>query len=164
MRYALRQQAARIAVLTALLGVALAPDVAAAKLPSRIVSYAHVEDDGTLRIRNRRIRLYGIYIPPTSRICRTTIRPVRCAPRAANALDFKIQGFVECRPVYRHRDRSLTARCYNDGEDLGAYLIDRGWAVAAPGAPFEYTVLEDLARHHSRGIWGFNADVIRRAR
>jgi len=39
---------------------------------------AFVQDDGTLEIGRRAVRLYGIYIPPTNRICRTAIRPVRC--------------------------------------------------------------------------------------
>ena len=137
----------------------LAP-IAPLDAASTLSSYAIVHDDGTLTIRKRRIRLHGIYIPDTPRSCSRVMRPVRCGSRAANALDFKIHGFVECRPLYRHRDRSISAVCYNGGHDLGAYLIDRGWAVASPDAPFEYMVIERIARHNHRGIWGFSADVI----
>ena len=126
-----------------------------------IVSYAIIQDDGSLRVRGRTIRLYGIHIPQTGRVCRTSIRPVRCGSEAVLALHFRIQGFVRCKPVTRYRDRSISAVCYVDGrgsvlepdEDLGAYLLRQGLAVARPEAPFEYVALERIARAQRRGIW-----------
>ena len=150
----------RASPIGAALVLLLAP-IAPLHAASTLTSYATVHDDATLTIRKRRIRLHGIHIPRTSRTCSRFMRPARCGSRAANALDFKIHGFVECRPLYRYRDRSISAVCYNGGHDLGAYLIDRGWAVASPDAPFEYTVIERVARHHHRGIWGFSVDAIR---
>jgi endonuclease YncB( thermonuclease family) len=85
---------------------------------------------------------------------------VRCATHAVLALDFKIRGFVRCRPVYRNRDRSVTALCHNRGVDLGAYLIERGWAVARPDGPFEYQVLERIARERRMGVWGLTGVAI----
>ena len=129
-------------------------------------SYARVKDDGTLRVSNRTVHLYGIYIPPTNRQCRTQIRPVRCAPRAALALEFKIQGFVFCESQRRNRDGSIQAVCYVDrtpldpGEDLAAYLLRNGWALARPEAPFEYHALERIARSRELGVWGFPVDSI----
>ena len=40
--------------------------------------------------------------------------------------------------------------------DLGAYLIERGWAVASPEGPFEYQVLEKIARERRMGVWGMH--------
>lgn len=127
-----------------------------------IVSYAFVQDDATLKVRGKIIHLYGIHVPETERTCRTFIRPVQCASRAALALDFKIgAGFVRCETVHTNADGSLTAVCHADEEDLSAYLISRGWAVALPDAPFEYKTLEKIARNKGLGVWGFQADVIR---
>ena len=123
-------------------------------------SYAFVNDDATLEVSGRLVHLFGIYIPPTNRFCRSNMRPVKCASRAALALEFKIQGFVECEEKARNRDRSIVALCRAKGEDLSAYLIRRGWAVALPGAPFSYTVLERIAKQHNMGVWGFHADVV----
>lgn len=125
-----------------------------------ITSYARVLDDATLRVGRHHVRLHGIYVPPTGRTCRSNVNPVRCATRAALALDFKIQGFVRCEERVRYRDGSVSAVCYNDDVDLGAYLIERGWAVAAPGAPFHYQVLEDIAKQRNMGVWGFHADQV----
>lgn len=131
-------------------------------------SYASVADDGTLRVGTRKVHLYGIYIPPTGYTCRTFFSPPVCGSRATLALDFKIQGFVHCEEKSRNRDRSINAVCYvkrsnfSQGEDLGAYLIRQGWALALPDASFEYHALEKIARQQSAGVWGFSVDGIRR--
>ena len=135
-----------------------------------LYSYALVNDDGSLQIKGRIVHLYGIYLPPTDHTCRSNVRPVRCAPRGALELDSKIRGFVRCEPQSRNEDGSLNAICYVDsssfskGEDLAAYLVSWGWAVALPDAPFEYHVLEDIARERGYGIWGMRADHVIRHR
>lgn len=90
----------RIAALAALC-------LAAAPAAADIESYAIVQDDASLLIRGKTIRLFGVHVPSDATQCRTSIRPARCATRAALALDFKIQGFVRCREVAENRDRSI---------------------------------------------------------
>ncbi|QBQ55393.1 thermonuclease family protein [Nitrosococcus wardiae] len=132
-----------------------------------ITGYALVQDDGSLKVGRRTIHLYGIYIPQTPVTCRSFLQPRRCAPRAALALDFKIQGFVHCKEREIYQDGSINAVCHADytsvsmGIDLAAYLLEQGWAVALPDAPFEYHVLEKIARHKGFGIWGFSEMIIR---
>ena len=147
-------------VLVLLLASLFAPAV----LSRELRSYALVEEDGTLRISGRQVHLYGIHIPPTGRTCRTFIRPVRCGSRASLALDFRIQGFVSCEVIRQHRDRSVTGLCRVGGEDLSAYLLSRGWALALPDAPFEYVALERIARHKNLGVWGMPVDRIGKRR
>jgi endonuclease YncB( thermonuclease family) len=144
-----------------LLGVVGLCSIAAA---AEISSYAFVERDGTLRVDGRTIHLYGIHIPSTDDACRTNERPVRCTSRAALALEFKIAGFVRCEPTARHEDGTLTALCRADGEDLSAYLLKRGWALALPEAPFEYVALERIARQRNVGVWGIAVDRLPRGR
>ncbi len=126
-----------------------------------ISSYAFVQQDGTLRVDGRAIRLYGIYIPPTENACNTNERPVRCSSRAVLALEFKISGFVRCTPQERLEDGTLSAVCRADGEDLSAYLLQRGWALALPDAPFEYVALERIARERQTGVWGLALEPAR---
>jgi len=129
---------------------------------------AFVEADGSLRLGQTIVRLYGIYIPPSERTCRTFVRPARCGSRAALALEQKIDGMVYCDAVSRNRDRSVNAVCeissgaaqFGEREDLAAYLLRQGWAVALPGAPFAYHTLERIARTQGRGVWGFQADSV----
>lgn len=134
-----------------LAGASLLPDSSFAQ----VSSYAFVNDDGSLRIKGRTYRLYGIHIPSTAQSCRSFERPVQCGTRAALALDFKIQGFVRCEPRDQNSDGTVSAYCTTDGEDLAAYLLERGWALALPDAPFEYQALEKIARHRGLGVWGF---------
>src|SRR5918996_4718726 len=82
---------------------------------SDIVSYAIVQDDGSLRIQGKTVRLFGVYMPPTERGCRSDFRPPLCGNRAVRALKFKIRGFVRCDPQAELPDGSLSAVCYVDG-------------------------------------------------
>jgi endonuclease YncB( thermonuclease family) len=131
-----------------------------------IVGPAFVQEDGSLRVGNRTIWLYGIYLPPTGRTCETILRPTRCGSRAALALDFKIQGFVFCDQQGVYSDGSVSAVCFvrrtafSPGDDLAAYLLTQGWALALPDAPFGYVALERIAENRGLGVWGFQADVI----
>ncbi len=137
--------------------------VAASPVAADAGSRAIVQKDGTLRVDGKTVHLYGIHIPTIGRTCRTFIRPVHCAPRAVLQLDFKVQGFVYCDRVHRNADGSESSICRTgrDREDLAAWLLYRGWAVARPGAPIEYVTLERFARANHRGFWGFQADSIR---
>ena len=106
-------------------------------------------------------------MPSTGRGCRTDFSPPLCGNRSVRALKTKIRGFVSCDPQAELSDRSLSAVCYVDGSsivdppiDLGAWLIEQGLAVAAPGAPFEYQTLERIAQVNRRGVWGFQVDQI----
>ena len=76
-----------------------------------VTGYALVQQDGSLRISGRTVRLFGIYIPPTNRHCRTFIRPAKCAPRAVLELDFQLRGFARCERVRRNADASIDAVC-----------------------------------------------------
>lgn len=122
-------------------------------------SYAIVREDGSMAIAGRVVRLYGIYIPDTGTSCRTFVSPVECGSRAALALEFKTgTHFVTCREVAALSDGSVSAVCWTDEEDLGAYLIRQGWALARPEAPFEYAALERIAERQGIGVWGFQVD------
>jgi len=135
--------------------------------PGELHSYARVLDDGSLEIRGHIVRLHGIHIPETERQCRGWSSPVRCADRGVLQLDFKIQGFVHCYTVGVFADGSLDGVCYvgrssqKEGEDLAAWMVRNGWAMALPDAPFEYVALERIARQRGLGVWGIPVDSVR---
>jgi endonuclease YncB( thermonuclease family) len=131
-----------------------------------LVGHAIVQGDASLLIKGEVVRLAGIYVPPTNRECRAWIQPVRCGSRTAMALDFKVKGFIRCFPSGDNDDGSIDATCYVDrttfdpGEDLAAYLLERGLALALPSAPFEYQALEKIARNQGVGVWGYTVDNV----
>jgi endonuclease YncB( thermonuclease family) len=144
----------------AALAAALTMQPAAAQ--ADISSFAFVQDDGSLKVSGYLIRLYGIYIPPTDQTCYTFIRPIPCGTRASLALDFKLGGdFVHCTERAPNADGSITASCRLEDQDLSAWMLQQGWAVALPDAPFEYAALEKIARSRGVGIWGIPVDTIR---
>jgi endonuclease YncB( thermonuclease family) len=146
-------------VLCGLLTIAVLFSTGIAQAQQHIVGHAIVRDDGSLLIKERVVRLHGIYIPTTNYQCRAQISPVRCSERAVLQLDFKVRGFIHCFVQSANEDRSLDAICYVDrtpfreGEDLGAYLIRNGWALALPNAPFEYHAMEKIAQTRGVGVW-----------
>jgi endonuclease YncB( thermonuclease family) len=141
--------------------------MAAPAVAAELRSYAIVQDDGSLKVSGRIVRLHGVHIPQSDQFCATRVRPVECKSRAALALDQRIQSFVRCTETSAYSDGSVGAVCTVDGDgvtspriDLGAWLIDQGWALAAPGAPFDYQARERIARERGFGVWGFQADRI----
>lgn len=128
-----------------------------------ISSFAFVKEDGSLKVDAYLIHLYGIYIPPTDRTCYTFIRPIPCGTRASLALDFKISGdFVHCIERSGNPDGSINASCKANGQDLSEWMLQNGWAIALPDAPFQYAALEKIARAKGIGVWGIPVDVIRK--
>ncbi|TXS95142.1 nuclease-like protein [Parahaliea aestuarii] len=133
-----------------------------------VSSYARVNDDASLRINGRTIHLAGIHVPDTGTTCQTWRNPPVCGSRAVVALRFKIDGFVRCELLSRNNDRSFNGWCrvgassFEEGEDLAAYLLQQGWAVALPDASFEYLTMEKIARARGLGLWGIPVDNIRR--
>lgn len=124
-----------------------------------ISSFAFVNEDGTLRISGYLIHLYGIYIPPTGQTCYSFVKPLQCGTRASLALEFRISGdFVRCQPRGTNPDGSIVASCKSGDEDLSEWMLQRGWAVALPDAPFPYAAMERIAQSKGIGIWGIPID------
>ena len=121
---------------------------------------AIVQADGSLRVAGETVYLYGVYLPRLQRTCRTFIRPPRCGAPSVLVLDDLVDGFVRCQVVRQGRD-AVQGICTQPGsdlfgprEDIAATLVQRGWALAADGAPPEYRALEALARSREVGLWG----------
>jgi endonuclease YncB( thermonuclease family) len=151
-------------IYAALAGAALALATSQSAVANGEISgFAIVQENSALKLSGALIYLYGIYVPPTEQSCYTFVRPPPCGPRASLALDFKTSGhFVHCWPVAANPDGSLVARCSSEGEDLSAWMLQQGWAVALPDAPMEYQALERIAQAKGIGIWGFPVDLIHR--
>jgi hypothetical protein len=150
---------AKVRLLLALFAASLTLATAPAASDS-FDGHAIVRSDGSLLIKNRVVVLFGVYLPPSDRQCRDWIQPLRCDSRSVLALDFLVRGFVTCFPEGEDGEGRIHAVCYvgrtsfSDGTDLGARLIQEGWALALPNAPFEYHALERIAQTRGLGLWG----------
>lgn len=116
---------------------------------------ASVIDADTIEIRGQRIRLHGIDAPESDQTCERDGKPWRCGQAAALALsDWLGAAIITCRQTDTDRYKRIVARCTNNGQDVGQWLVAQGWALDWPrysgGA---YAVSQGDAHKNGRGIW-----------
>jgi endonuclease YncB( thermonuclease family) len=80
----------------------------------------------------QRIRLFGIDAPEAGQTCRGAKgEEYRCGQKAALVLDARIgDAVVTCERKDADRYDRTVATCRVYGEDLGAWMVGLGWAVA----------------------------------
>ncbi|HET8728848.1 MAG TPA: thermonuclease family protein [Alphaproteobacteria bacterium] len=139
----------RIVVLAAaiLAGPACADETAAGR--------ATVIDGDTIAIRDQRFRLHGIDAPEGDQLCQDAQgRDWRCGQRAALALADRIgQRTVACEPRDLDRYGRIVAVCRTGNDDLNAWMVAHGWAVAYREYSTDYAGAEASARAARAGIW-----------
>lgn len=112
-------------------------------------------DGDTIRIGENRIRLKGIDAPELNQSCMRNGTPILCGEKARDTLlGMILNRHVECRVSGRDRYQRLLARCFVDGEDIGARMVSDGLAVAYG----DYRILETKARLQGKGIWSTTFD------
>jgi endonuclease YncB( thermonuclease family) len=124
-------------------------------LAGMIVGRASVIDGGTLEIRGRRVSLLGIEAPDAHQTCMDTRGgEYACGQRAAQALEYRISGnVVHCEPQRLDGYSGVVAVCRSWGEDLSAWMVGLGWALACRNYSTRYVPAEDLARRRDAGMW-----------
>ena len=136
-----------VAVLLVISVVANAADVIAGR--------ASIIDGDTIEIRGQRVRLFGIDAPEAGQTCRGAKgEAYRCGQKAALVLDARIgDAVVTCERKDTDRYGRTVAICGVYGEDLGAWMVGLGWAVAHLAYSNRYVPAEDLARKRRSGMW-----------
>jgi endonuclease YncB( thermonuclease family) len=137
-------------VLIVSLLIALAAPAGAGGIAGR----ASVIDGDTLEIHGERIRLFGIDAPEGAQTCQRDGEPWPCGRRAAFALAGRIGNrTVSCDPRDRDRYGRLVAVCIAGAEDLNAWMVRQGWALAYRRYSKDYVADEDAARQQEAGMW-----------
>lgn len=139
-------------VLLAALGASPSADAASRHM---ITGTASVIDGDTIEIHGARIRLHAVdAIESRQRCLLPDGTEWRCGTDAAKALSEKIgQAPVECRVTDKDRYGRFVAKCFQRGEDLNAWLVAEGWAVAYRQYGKDYVSRESEAKAAKRGIW-----------
>lgn len=140
---------------------AASPTVSSAARPARpgagqvvLTGRANVLDGDTIEVQGRRIRLHGIDAPENDQICERSGRPWRCGQEATAALRSHLGGrSVTCHEVDVDRFGRSVARCLVNGQDVNAWLVRNGWALAYRRYSDAYVADEAQARAARRGIW-----------
>ena len=101
-------------------------------LADPIVGQASVIDGDTLSVRGTRIRLHGIDAPESAQLCKDAAGiDYRCGQAAALALADQIsKRLVTCEPRDTDRYGRVVSVCRADDEDLNAWMVRQGYAIA----------------------------------
>ena len=121
---------------------------------AQIRGVARVINADTLLINGYYVHLYGIDSPELSQYCANSQgRSYRCGVEAANWLKGWINGYnLDCSILQENNNRHLTGKCALGPYDIGAALINAGWAVADRGIN-DYKKAETSAKQDKRGLW-----------
>ena len=115
---------------------------------------ASVIDGDTIEVGGERIRLHGIDAPEREQLCRAGGKNLRCGRQVSRALADRVDGrLVVCEEQDRDRYGRIVALCRADGQDLGAWLVSQGWALAYRRYSTAYVSEEASAKAARRGLW-----------
>ncbi len=120
-----------------------------------IYGEAKVINGDTLKINGKYLRLYGIDAPETNQTCANGQgRAYRCGQVAGDWLRSWINGYtLECRIMQQDNHGNMVGTCALGQYDLGAALVNAGWAVAYLKYTDIYYPYEEEARLQRRGLW-----------
>ncbi|MCY4608070.1 MAG: thermonuclease family protein [bacterium] len=110
-----------------------------------------VIDADTVDIDGTRWRLHGIDAPETDQTCRAWGRTWACGQAATEALESRAAG-MSCAGSETDVYGRTIGVCSSGGEDLNAWLVDQGWALAYRRYAEDYVGQEEEARTERRGI------------
>lgn len=117
-----------------------------------------VVDGDTLEFRNDvRVRLIGVDAPESSQACELGGQSIPCGRRVAMVLADRIgERAIRCVEEGRDRYGRALAVCWDGEEDLNAWLVSEGLAMAYVAFDRRYQDLEAIARDEKRGLWAGN--------
>ncbi len=115
---------------------------------------ASVTDGDSLKVSGHRVRLHGIDAPESAQTCRSDGKPWSCGRAAAIALRKRLAGRpVVCEERDRDRYGHIVAVCRVAGEDVNAWMVSQGWALAYRKYSTDYVPQERAAKADRRGLW-----------
>lgn len=114
-----------------------------------------VIDGDTLELRGERIRLWGIDAPEASQTCQQHGELVPCGQIATRVLEKYLEHkAVTCAAQDVDRYGRIVARCQAGQQDLGAWMVERGQALAYRQYGGDiYNAAQAGAQAARRGVW-----------
>lgn len=131
-----------------------APAVNPADFPAVYGSVRVINGD-TLMMNNHYIRLYGIDAPETNQNCANKNgRSYQCGRVAATWLrDWIMDNKLECRIMQRDAKGNMVGVCSLGQYDLGAAMVNAGWALAYTKYTSIYLPYQEQAMKSRVGLW-----------
>ena len=114
-----------------------------------------ITDGDTIKIFNKKIRLYGIDAPEIKQICIKNSQEYSCGKEASNALFKKIGGkSVVCKVQHKlDRYKRYLGVCFIGEINLNKWLVRNGYALAYRRYSTDYIEDENYAKNNRIGLW-----------
>jgi endonuclease YncB( thermonuclease family) len=114
-----------------------------------------IVDGDTLEIGTTKIRLASIDAPESDQVCLNANRERwTCGIEARDRLAVHIGSHpIDCAPAGFDTYGRTLATCTLAGENLNAWMVRQGWALAFVRYSKEYASDEEAARSAGRGLW-----------
>ena len=114
----------------------------------------YATDGNTLYFQGKSVRLFGIDAPEPRQYCCLDERKWNCGRRAIKELRNMIMNLeVRCQEKHEDKYGRIVAVCHVAGEDLNAWMVANGWALANRAESEDYVDEEEAASRESKGVW-----------
>ena len=130
---------------------------------SFVSGYAKIIDGDTIKINSKKIRLHGIDAPEKKQTCKkpyliigifSFTKSYSCGQVSTDKLIKKINNqIIKCKIKNVDRYNRLIGECYKRNENLNAWLVSNGYAVAYRKYSKKYIPDEKNAKNNNLGIW-----------
>ena len=130
---------------------------------SSVSGYAKIIDGDTIKINSKKIRLHGIDAPEKKQTCKkpyliigifSFTKSYSCGQVSTDKLIKKINNqIIKCKIKNVDRYNRLIGECYKRNENLNAWLVSNGYAVAYRKYSKKYIPDERYAKNNKLGIW-----------
>lgn len=120
-----------------------------------ISSVSRVVSGDTLTLGNQIVKLYGVAAPDISQTCADSLgRGYRCGQQSVSWLSgWLADNTIKCHILAKDDRGVLIGVCMLGPYDIGAALINSGWAVADIRQTQIYLPYQNQALSNRRGLW-----------
>lgn len=120
----------------------------------QIKGEADVIKGNLIAINQQKIKLYGIDTPELAQLCYVKGVPWQCGLTAKQKLAQKIKGkSLTCLTREQEKDNIPVAECFLGRQNLNAWLVENGWAIADRQNSRSFLSHEILAKRNKQGIY-----------
>jgi endonuclease YncB( thermonuclease family) len=128
---------------------------------SEIIGKPYIHDGDTVKVNDKKIRLYGIDAPELKQKCYADNKKVDCGIESKNKLvEIVADNEVFCSDLATDKYERTSGNCYfiaTSGEkiNIGQKLVSSGYALAYQTYSLRFVVNELYAKSKLLGVWKY---------
>ena len=128
-----------------------------------IIGIAKVIDGDTIKINDKKIRLFGIDAPEIKQFCKKPYLSISflsfqkkysCGIKSTNNLKRMIKSNnIDCKIKGIDRYKRIIGECYKNKTNINSWMVRNGYAVAYTKYSKKFVAQQNLAKKEKLGIW-----------